>query len=117
MSVNEFHEFPRSPRNTAGTTQRPRSEDGVPVVVYRGRNMWVPPAACCGSNRSSGVAASALTADVDAFLTPGYVPLAAGSHHSPGAKCCRYFVAGRSPCEIELTENSCTQWLNAKKRT
>jgi hypothetical protein len=42
------------------------------------------------------VVASALTADIVALFTPGYVPLAAGSPHSPGAKCCRYFVAGRS---------------------
>ncbi|MCA9134528.1 MAG: hypothetical protein KDA45_15265, partial [Planctomycetales bacterium] len=27
--------------------------------------------------------------------TPGYVPLAGGSHHSPGATSCRYSVAGR----------------------
>ena len=30
------------------------------------------------------------------FETPGSVPLAGSSHHSPGAIPCRYFVAGLS---------------------
>ena len=61
--------------------------------------MCMPPPACCGSNERRPLVVSALTADIVALLTPGYIPLAAGSPHSPGAKCCRYFVAGRSLCE------------------
>ena len=61
--------------------------------------MCMPPPACCGSNERRPLVVSALTADIVALLTPGYIPLAAGSHHSPGAKCCRYFVAGGMCCE------------------